>query len=162
MKSPNGGSLTTPLQSLARVTMYFPFDDTREAATDYLRAGHVLNASVGEDELAMSRPFSAGGSAYMHVKMQNKDSGVESGMLLVITGASGGGKTSLMAHLALKEAPSIGQCTSIYHFTGCNSRSTMLIDLLEHVYFEFCKFVETIRTTNRRARDGVNRTNDHH
>ena len=59
----------------------------------------------------------------------------------VISGASGGGKSSFMADIVLNECPD--GSTSIFHFVGCHSGSTMLQDLLIRIYKEFCEFVLT-------------------
>ena len=60
---------------------------------------------------------------------------------LVIGGQSGGGKSSLMANLALRSNPEGSYV--IYHFIGCNSGSTYLLGMLERLYTEFSLFVQS-------------------
>ena len=124
----------------SRLTMYLPFDTALNNAAAYLRTGRTVLTNEDPD---MSPSISKHVDGNSVEKYTAPTAPVISTLVpLVVTGPSGGGKSSLVAYLALKEAPRLGH--SIYHFCGCNTRSTSLLDLLDHIYSEFVRFVGTV------------------
>jgi hypothetical protein len=111
-----------------RLQMFLPFDDAVDYARMYL---------VGSDRYRQGVVTSA--DVYLPDKVKAGSSP------FVLCGASGSGKSSLMAYLALKALPPAVH--AIYHFCGCNNRSTYLLDLLEHVYAEFGQYMKGIKFT---------------
>lgn len=56
---------------------------------------------------------------------------------LFVEGASGGGKSSLMARFLLDDVLKEGSSVDVaYHFCGCTSQSTDIRDLLDNVSFQ--------------------------
>eukprot|EP00297_Palpitomonas_bilix_P001732 CAMPEP_0113893478 /NCGR_PEP_ID=MMETSP0780_2-20120614/16113_1 /TAXON_ID=652834 /ORGANISM="Palpitomonas bilix" /LENGTH=998 /DNA_ID=CAMNT_0000883769 /DNA_START=58 /DNA_END=3054 /DNA_ORIENTATION=+ /assembly_acc=CAM_ASM_000599 len=59
------------------------------------------------------------------------------GLGLLVEGASGGGKSSLLSRLLLDRVlPSSDTFNTSYHFCGCTSQSTQLGDLLDNIAFQ--------------------------
>lgn len=65
-----------------------------------------------------------------HMQAINRHFELNNGLPVVVTGDHGTGKTSLLAHWLVLEKPK-KKMDFIYHFVGCSSQSTRVMNLLQ-------------------------------